>query len=51
MGGVLEAMACGALVASEGMPVEEVITNGVEGVLVPMDNLIVCQVCVFSIER
>ena len=39
---LLEAMACGcALVASKGMPVEEVITNGVEGVLVPMDNLIV----------
>ena len=36
---LLEAMACGcALVASEGMPVEEVITNGVEGVLVPMDQ-------------
>ena len=36
---LLEAMACGcALVASEGMPVEEVVTNGVEGVLVPMDQ-------------
>ena len=36
---LLEAMACGcALVASEGMPVEEVITNGVEGVLVPMEQ-------------
>ena len=32
-------MSCGrAVVASEGMPVEEVITNGVEGLLVPMDQ-------------
>ena len=36
---LLEAMSCGcALVASEGMPVEEVVTNGVEGLLVPMDQ-------------
>ena len=36
---LLEAMSCGcAIVASEGMPVEEVITNGVEGLLVPMDQ-------------
>lgn len=36
---LLEAMSCGcALVASRGMPVEEVISNGVEGLLVPMDQ-------------
>ena len=36
---LLEAMACGcAIVASDGMPVAEVITSGVEGVLVPMDD-------------
>ena len=35
----LEAMSCGCcLVGSAGLPVEEVITNGVEGVLVPMDD-------------
>ena len=47
---LLEAMACGcALVASEGMPVEEVITNGVEGVLVPMDNPDRLAKCVSSL--
>ena len=36
---LLEAMACGcALVVSRGMPVEEVITNGVEGLMLPMDQ-------------
>jgi hypothetical protein len=36
---LLEAMACGCcIVGSQGMPVEEVIHNGVEGMLVPMDN-------------
>ena len=36
---LLEAMACGCcIVGSEGMPVEEVIHNGVEGVLVPMGD-------------
>lgn len=36
---LLEAMACGcAIVGSEGMPVAEVITSGVEGVLVPHDR-------------
>ena len=34
---LLEAMACGcAIVTSDGMPVAEVITSGVEGVLVSM---------------
>ena len=36
---LLEAMACGCcIVGSLGMPVEEVIHNGVDGVLVPMDD-------------
>ena len=36
---LLEAMSCGcSIVGSYGMPVEEVITNGVNGVLIPMDN-------------
>ena len=36
---LLEAMSCGCgIVGSCGMPVEEVIYNGVEGLLVPMDN-------------
>lgn len=36
---LLEAMSCGcSIVASAGMPVEEVITNGVHGLLVPMDS-------------
>ena len=36
---LLEAMACGCcIVGSEAMPVEEVIHNGVEGVLVPMGD-------------
>ena len=36
---LLESMACGCcLVGSAGMPVQEVITDGVEGLLVPMHN-------------
>ena len=36
---LLEAMACGCcIVGSRGMPVEEAIHDGVEGVLVPMDD-------------
>jgi glycosyltransferase involved in cell wall biosynthesis len=36
---LLEAMACGCcIVGSEGMPVGEVIHNGVEGLLVPMNE-------------
>ena len=36
---LLEAMACGcSIVASRGMPVEEAITDGVEGLLVPMQD-------------
>jgi glycosyltransferase involved in cell wall biosynthesis len=36
---LLEAMACGCcIVGSRGMPVQEVIRDGVEGVLVPMDE-------------
>jgi len=36
---LLEAMACGCcIVGSEGMPVSEVIHNGVEGLLVPMND-------------
>ena len=35
----LEAMACGCcIVGSAGLPVQEVITDGVDGVLVPMDD-------------
>ena len=49
---LLEAMACGcALVASKGMPVEEVITNGVEGVLVPMDEPERLAQCVSALLR
>ncbi|MBM5785728.1 MAG: glycosyltransferase, partial [Cyanobacteria bacterium K_DeepCast_35m_m1_288] len=36
---LLEAMACGCcIVGSEGMPVGEVIHNGAEGLLVPMND-------------
>jgi glycosyltransferase involved in cell wall biosynthesis len=36
---LLEAMACGcSIVGSEGMPVGEVIHNGVEGLLVPINE-------------
>ena len=42
---LLEAMACGCcIIGSKGMPVSEVITNGVEGILVPMaDSKILAQ--------
>ena len=37
---LLEAMSCGcAIVGSKGMPVSEVITDGVDGILVSMDNV------------
>ena len=36
---LLEAMACGCcIVGSEGMPVTEAISHGVDGVLIPMDQ-------------
>lgn len=36
---LLEAMACGCcIVGSEGMPVSEAITSGVDGILIPMDK-------------
>ena len=41
---MLEAMSCGcAIVGSLGMPVEEVLSNGVDGLLVPMDDHIILE--------
>lgn len=47
---LLEAMACGcAIVGSQGMPVEEVITHDKEGLLVPLDDPISLANSVLSI--
>ena len=36
---LIEAMACGcSIIGSEGMPVSEVIQDGVEGILIPMND-------------